>query len=129
MLGLLHTVVASGLRASAQPRLPTALFKAKATSLPFVPTDWIFRFFPYICRDRVRFMWHFNQISFGMSFGYFYLWCHSPYKADHYDGFAESPLYKYVKGNLERSGQLEENLRVKVHHFYPQAAESEESDD
>mmetsp|Transcript_88410 Transcript_88410/g.258404 ORF Transcript_88410/g.258404 Transcript_88410/m.258404 type:complete len:121 (-) Transcript_88410:159-521(-) len=118
MLGLLRTAVAAGVRAEA--RLPAAVTNAKVTSLPFVPTDWVFRFFPYICRDRVRFMLRFNQISFMMGFGYFYFWCHTPFKCDHYDGFYESPLYKYVRGSLERSGKLEENLRVKVHHFYPQ---------
>ena len=28
--------------------------------------------------------------------GYFYLWCHTPYKCDNYDHFAESPLFLYV---------------------------------
>merc|ERR1712107_357847 len=61
--------------------------------------------------------------SFGMGLGYFYLWCHKPYGCDHYDGFYESPLYLYTKSQLEKTGQLEENLRVKVQHFYPQAEE------
>merc|ERR1711920_534455 len=105
---------------AAAPRLPGSVAVVKKTSLPFVPTDWIFRFFPYICRDRVRFMFRFNQISFLMGLGYFYLWCHKPYARDHYDGFYESPLFLYTKHQLEKTGQLEENLRVKVHHFYPQ---------
>merc|ERR1711897_116687 len=100
-------------------RLPRAVTDARLGSLPFVPTDWVFRWFPYFCRDRVRFMLRFNQISFGMGLGYFYLWCHAPYKCDNYDHFYESPLYLSVKGNLESTGQLDENLRVKVKHFYP----------
>lgn len=88
--------------------------------MPFVPTDWVFKWFPYICRDRVRFMFRFNQISFGMGLGYFYLWCHTPFKCDHYDHFYESPLYRWVKSDMEKTGQLEENLRIKVKHFYPQ---------
>ena len=44
----------------------TYVLDGKRTSLPFVPTDWVFRFLPYICRDRVRFMYRFNQLSFGM---------------------------------------------------------------
>jgi len=55
--------------------------------------------------------------------GYFYFWAHTPYQCDSYDHFDESYLYQYVKGNLEKSGQLDENLRVKVRHFYPQTAE------
>merc|ERR1719277_371902 len=119
MLGLLRTALAASRSAAPCVRLT----QVKKTSLPFIPTDWIFRFFPYICKDRVRFMYRFNQISFLMGLGYFYLWCHKPYGCDHYDGFYESPLYLYTKGQLEKTGQLEENLRVKVHHFYPQTEE------
>jgi len=79
----------------------------------------VFRFFPYFARDKVRFMLRYVQISFFSGLGYFYLWCHTPYGCDNYDHFAESPLYEFVKSRLEKSGQLEENLRVKVHHFYP----------
>merc|ERR1719384_1088550 len=127
MLGLFRTAVAAGSRSSqASPaRLPVALAGAKSTSLPFVPTDWIFRFFPYICRDRVRFMLRFNQLSFAMGFGYLFWWSHMPYKCDHYEGFYESPLYRYTREKLRRTGQLEENLRVKVKTFYPAAAEEE----
>merc|ERR1712107_713847 len=118
MLGLLRSAVTASRRV-----LPTTVEKAlavpKVTALPFVPTDWVFRFFPYFCRDRVRFMLRFNQISFGMGLGYFYLWCHAPYKCDNYDHFYESPLYLKVKGDLEKAGELEENLRIKVKHFSP----------
>mmetsp|Transcript_98752 Transcript_98752/g.195786 ORF Transcript_98752/g.195786 Transcript_98752/m.195786 type:complete len:125 (+) Transcript_98752:67-441(+) len=124
MFGIIRTAVAV-CRLSAS-RLPNVLNKANTNSLPFIPTDWVFRFAPYICRDRVRFMLRFNQISFGTSLAWFYLFAHAPYTYDHYEGFYESPLYNFVKGNLERSGQLEENLRVKVHHFYPQTEEAEE---
>mmetsp|Transcript_98457 Transcript_98457/g.195278 ORF Transcript_98457/g.195278 Transcript_98457/m.195278 type:complete len:150 (-) Transcript_98457:84-533(-) len=124
MFGLLRAAIVtsrfSGLR------LPSKLVTASTKSLPFIPTDWVFRFAPYICRDRVRFMLRFNQISFGTSLAWFYLFAHAPYTYDHYEGFYESPLYCYVKGGLERSGQLEENLRIKVHHFYPQTEEAEE---
>eukprot|EP00444_Apocalathium_aciculiferum_P010219 CAMPEP_0183388072 /NCGR_PEP_ID=MMETSP0370-20130417/3789_1 /TAXON_ID=268820 /ORGANISM="Peridinium aciculiferum, Strain PAER-2" /LENGTH=139 /DNA_ID=CAMNT_0025566893 /DNA_START=151 /DNA_END=571 /DNA_ORIENTATION=+ len=54
-----------------------------------------------------------------MGFGFFYLWAHTPYKCDHYEGFYESPLYNFVKADLEKTGQLEENVRIKVKHFYP----------
>merc|ERR1719277_156486 len=107
MLGLLRTA-ASAARRGPAVRLPPAVTQAKSTALPFIPTDWVFRFFPYICRDRVRFMLRFNQISFLMGLGYFYLWAHMPYKNDHYEGFYESPLYRYVEGELEKTGQLEE---------------------
>ncbi|CAE7777361.1 unnamed protein product [Symbiodinium microadriaticum] len=93
---------------------------ASTDSFPFVPVDWVFRFFPYFSRDKVRFMLRYVQISFFSGLGYFYLWCHTPYGCDNYDHFAESPLFLFVKSRLEKSGQLEENLRIKVHHFYPQ---------
>ncbi|CAE7465647.1 unnamed protein product [Symbiodinium sp. CCMP2592] len=100
--------------------LPRSLTQASSDSFPFVPVDWVFRFFPYFSRDKVRFMLRYVQISFFSGLGYFYLWCHTPYGCDNYDHFAESPLFLYVKSRLEKSGQLEENLRIKVHHFYPQ---------
>ncbi|CAE7641124.1 unnamed protein product [Symbiodinium pilosum] len=99
--------------------LPRSLTQAGSQSFPFVPVDWVFRFFPYFSRDKVRFMLRYVQISFFSGLGYFYLWCHTPYKCDNYDHFEESPLFLFVKSRLEKSGQLEENLRVKVHHFYP----------
>ncbi|CAE7744325.1 unnamed protein product [Symbiodinium pilosum] len=100
--------------------LPRSLTQASTHSFPFVPVDWVFRFFPYFSRDKVRFMLRYVQISFFSGLGYFYLWCHTPYKCDNYDHFEESLLFQFVKSRLEKSGQLEENLRVKVHHFYPQ---------
>ncbi|CAE7406434.1 unnamed protein product [Symbiodinium necroappetens] len=100
--------------------LPRSLTQASTDSFPFVPVDWVFRFFPYFSRDKVRFMLRYVQISFFSGLGYFYLWCHTPYGCDNYDHFAESPLFLFVKSRLEKSGQLEENLRIKVHHFYPQ---------
>eukprot|EP00933_Yihiella_yeosuensis_P024583 TRINITY_DN1906_c0_g1_i1.p1 TRINITY_DN1906_c0_g1~~TRINITY_DN1906_c0_g1_i1.p1 ORF type:complete len:125 (+),score=22.35 TRINITY_DN1906_c0_g1_i1:76-450(+) len=124
MAGILRTAVAAGRLVT--PRLPGSLTQANKSSIPFVPTDWVFRYFPWFSRDKVRFMLRFNQISFFMGLGYFYLWCHTPYKSDSYEHFWESPLYKYVRGNLAKTGELEENLRVKVHHFYPQPAEEEE---
>ena len=75
MLGLMRSGVAAA-RRPPLTRLHMSVAVAKSTSLPFVPTDWVFRFFPYICRDRVRFMLRFNQISFGMGLGY-NLWSHT----------------------------------------------------
>merc|ERR1719188_2302762 len=123
MLGLLRTAAAAAGRRGAAASGGGAVAQARVTSLPFVPTDWVFRFFPYISRDRVRFLLRFNQISFCMGLGYFYLWAHAPYKNDHYEGFYESPLYRYTRHELEKTGQLEENLRVKVKHFYPKSDE------
>ncbi|CAE7817379.1 unnamed protein product [Symbiodinium sp. CCMP2456] len=102
------------------PDAASARFEASTDSFPFVPVDWVFRFFPYFSRDKVRFMLRYVQISFFSGLGYFYLWCHTPYGCDNYDHFAESPLFLFVKSRLEKSGQLEENVRIKVHHFYPQ---------
>merc|ERR1719195_2613431 len=106
MLGLLRTSLIAA-RATSAP-LPTALALAKKTSLPFIPTDWVFRFLPYLVRDRVRFMYRFNQISFGMGLGYALLYCHTQYKCDHYEGFYESPYNKWKKHQLEKQNLLEE---------------------
>merc|ERR1719158_1457815 len=123
MLGLLRTAASAAARAKAGAALPRSLVQAKGSSLPFIPTDWVFRFFPYICRDRVRFMLRFNQLSFAMGFGYLMVWGHQPYKCDHYEGFYESPLYRHTKNQLAKTGQLEENLRIKVKTFYQQPSE------
>eukprot|EP00930_Biecheleria_cincta_P040771 TRINITY_DN27927_c0_g1_i1.p1 TRINITY_DN27927_c0_g1~~TRINITY_DN27927_c0_g1_i1.p1 ORF type:complete len:144 (+),score=15.13 TRINITY_DN27927_c0_g1_i1:59-433(+) len=124
MAGLLRAALRAGLASGPRVQMPASLARANEASIPFVPVDWVFRFFPYFSRDKVRFMFRFNQISFGCGLGYFYLWCHTPYKCDNYDHFDESMLYKYVKGNMEKTGQLEENLRVKVRHFYPQTEDA-----
>merc|ERR1711976_1105473 len=121
MLGVLRTAVAAGMRSPAHVQLPSAVANAKSRCLPFIPTDWIFRFFPYVCRDRVRFMLRFNQISFAMGFGYLMVWSHAPYKCDHYEGFYESPLYRHTVNQLSKTGQLEENLRIKRKKFYLEA--------
>merc|ERR1740116_391905 len=109
MAGLLRVAVAAGLRSPSSPvKLPVALSGAKTSGIPFIPTDWIFRFFPFMCRDRVRFMLRFNQLSFAMGFSYLMWWGHTPYKADHYEGFYESPLYRHTREQLRRTGQLDE---------------------
>merc|ERR1719444_690058 len=120
MLGLLRSAAAAAARRSPCTLAAGAAGAVRTTSLPFIPADWVFRFAPYICRDRVRFMLRFNQISFGMGLGFFYLWCHTPFECSNYDHFYESPLYNYVRRELEKTGELEENVRVKVRHFYPQ---------
>mmetsp|Transcript_41908 Transcript_41908/g.110989 ORF Transcript_41908/g.110989 Transcript_41908/m.110989 type:complete len:126 (-) Transcript_41908:85-462(-) len=123
MLGLLRTALAAS--RLAVPRLPVRVTKAKKNSLPFIPTDWTFRFLPWFTRDKVRFMYRFNQISFAMGFGLFYFYFHTPFEASSYDHFYESPLYRWTKSGLERTGQLEENQRIKVRHFYPQTTEDD----
>mmetsp|Transcript_72860 Transcript_72860/g.117448 ORF Transcript_72860/g.117448 Transcript_72860/m.117448 type:complete len:134 (+) Transcript_72860:2-403(+) len=124
MAGLLRAALAANARAS--PRLPASLTQANRASMPFIPQDWVFRFFPGLTRDKVRFMLRFNQVSFSMGLGFFYLWCHTPYKCDQYDHFEESYLFSWVKGNMQKTGEYDENVRIKVRHFYPQTAELEE---
>merc|ERR1712107_936159 len=107
MFGLLRCAVAAGRAVpKAKPNL-TGLVEARATSIPFVPTDWVFRYMPWLCRDRVRFMYNFNILSFFMGFGYMMIWCHAPFESESYDHFAESPLYNWVRNDLAKTGQLE----------------------
>eukprot|EP00929_Paragymnodinium_shiwhaense_P037652 TRINITY_DN2001_c0_g4_i1.p1 TRINITY_DN2001_c0_g4~~TRINITY_DN2001_c0_g4_i1.p1 ORF type:complete len:127 (-),score=29.67 TRINITY_DN2001_c0_g4_i1:135-515(-) len=126
MLGLLRSAVAAG-RATAARRPNQVVQQAKNTAIiPFVPVDWVFRFCRYgWVRDRVRFLYWFNVMAFGIGFFYMTLYAHTPYACSNYDHFYESPLYKYVRGNLEKTGQLEENLRVKYTSFYPPEADDE----
>ena len=122
MAGILRTAITAARLATPlrSLRLPQAVTQAKSNCLiPFFPVDWIFRFFPFICRDRVRFIYRFNIMSFTCGFGYIMFFAHAPYQWDSYDHFAHSPLYEWVKGRLEANGKLDENLRVKVRHFYP----------
>ncbi|CAL1150017.1 unnamed protein product [Cladocopium goreaui] len=102
------------------PKMPSSLLQASSHSMPYLPVDMVFRFFPRWTRDKVRFFYWYYLVSFltglGILMGYF----HTPYVGDNYDHFAETPLYLWTKSSLAKTGQLEENLRVKVHHFYPQ---------
>merc|ERR1719282_1316783 len=119
MLGLLRTSILAS-RASAAARVPQTTLMVRQRSLPFIPTDWMFRFFPAFCRDRARFFYRFQVISFLMGFGLLLGYFHQPFVDDNYDHYWESPLYLYTKSQLHKTGQLEENLRIKVRHFYPQ---------
>ena len=56
-----------------------------------------------------------------MGLAIFYGLYHTPYEGAHYGHEWKSPLYNYTETKLYRTGALDENLRVKVTHFYPQA--------
>ena len=45
-------------------------------------------------------------------------WYHTPYEGADYDHEWHSPLYKWVKGGLEKSGKLQDNLKIKYHDLY-----------
>ncbi|CAJ1453686.1 unnamed protein product [Effrenium voratum] len=107
-------------KGAAAGKLPQSLTQASSNSIPFVPVDWVFRFFPRWTRDKVRFLVRYYQISFFMGLGGLYFFAHPPYQGDHYDHFEKSWMYEWTESRLKKTGQLEENLRVKVHHFYPQ---------
>ena len=111
---------AVGNRCSAVPKLPVSLIQASSDSMPYLPVDMVFRFFPRWTRDKVRFFYWYYVVSFLMGLGVLLGYLHTPYACDNYDHFAETPLYNWTKSSLAKTGQLEENLRVKVHHFYPQ---------
>mmetsp|Transcript_4842 Transcript_4842/g.6808 ORF Transcript_4842/g.6808 Transcript_4842/m.6808 type:complete len:115 (+) Transcript_4842:83-427(+) len=113
MMGLLR-IVSRG----AAPQLPRTVVNTPATSLPFIPTDWVFRFMPWISRDRVRFLLRFNQISFVFGFGFILFFAHTPYGGAGYDHLWKSPLYNWKYTQLEKTGELEDNLKIKRKHFY-----------
>eukprot|EP00438_Fugacium_kawagutii_P029291 Skav207990 [mRNA] locus=scaffold1203:45082:46344:+ [translate_table: standard] len=104
--------------------------EASRESMPYLPVDMVFRFFPRWTRDKerlgvsclvqVRFFYWYYMVSFLMGLGVLLGYLHTPYVGDNYEHFAETPLYLWTKSSLAKTGQLEENLRVKVHHFYPQ---------
>ncbi|CAK9009711.1 unnamed protein product [Durusdinium trenchii] len=116
---LLRAALARVSRATV-PKLPPCLTQASGESMPYLPVDMVFRFFPRWTRDKVRFFYWYYLVSFLLGFGFLMGYSHTPYVGDNYDHFPESPLYKWTKSSLDKTGQLEENLRVKVHHFYPQ---------
>mmetsp|Transcript_31260 Transcript_31260/g.71372 ORF Transcript_31260/g.71372 Transcript_31260/m.71372 type:complete len:125 (+) Transcript_31260:76-450(+) len=124
MLGLLRMSMRSN--RAGMNRATAPLAKAPRSCLPFIPTDWVFNWMPYMTRDKVRFLFRFNQISFLMGFGFVYLWCHVPFAGADYDHVPTWPLYRWTYARLERTGELEENLRIKVHHLYPQTADDDE---
>jgi len=106
------------------PVQPAAVQKVTARlsmnkKIPFIPIDWYFRFFPNVTKDKVRTMYRHNAISYFGAIAFWYGLCHTPFAGDGYLHLYESPLYRKVKRDLEASGQLEENLRIKVNTFYP----------
>lgn len=110
----------------AQKTLAPATMQKK---IPFIPIDWYFRFFPNLTKDKVRTMYRHNVISYLWGIWVFYFMCHTPFKGDQYNHCWESPLYLKVKRDLQASGQLEENMRIKVNTFYPADPEEAGEDD
>merc|ERR1711874_700109 len=124
MGGLLRTACAAGRLAS--PRAPLrSLLKVKERCIPFIPTDWIFRFCKPICRDKVRYIYQFNIFSFGFGYCWVLGFAHTPFEGAGYDHLRHSPLFNYTRESLHRKGLLEENERVKVHHFYTPTGEAD----
>merc|ERR1712139_545273 len=108
MFGLLRVAAAAGrLRAPASANKVASIgvnnIRATNIPLPYVPPDWIFRYLPGFCKDRVRFSYRFNQVSFLFGFGYL-LFCHTPYMAADYDHVPHSWLYTSTIAKLEKSG-------------------------
>mmetsp|Transcript_63429 Transcript_63429/g.151338 ORF Transcript_63429/g.151338 Transcript_63429/m.151338 type:complete len:128 (+) Transcript_63429:93-476(+) len=124
MLGLLRTAMRVSRPLAGATMVstatPTTLAKAPRSCYLFVPVDWWFRFFPYFARDRVRFLIRWIQLSFLSGFGFVYLWAHTPFAGAEYDHIPTWPLFRYIERKLDRTGELEYNLKIKVHHFYPQ---------
>merc|ERR1719262_1286856 len=112
MLGLLRTACAAA-------QASTARRTADLTrSMPFVPTDWVFRFFPKFSRDKVRYMYYHNVVSTVGGLGFFYLYCHTPHADDNYCHEYISPMQKWVKNSMYNDGSLDEAKRVKRTSFY-----------
>ncbi|KAF4671148.1 hypothetical protein FOZ61_005371 [Perkinsus olseni] len=82
------------------------------------PMDWMFYYFPNYSRDKVALMARQIKIHFAIGFALVFFVYHPPYKGADYENFHKSPLYWYKYNKLERSGQLQENLRIKRDWFY-----------
>eukprot|EP00811_Abedinium_folium_P012808 NODE_21896_length_731_cov_8.283113.p1 GENE.NODE_21896_length_731_cov_8.283113~~NODE_21896_length_731_cov_8.283113.p1 ORF type:complete len:156 (+),score=30.35 NODE_21896_length_731_cov_8.283113:68-469(+) len=110
-------------------RVPQARSVAKTCYIPFFPMEWTFQLFPKSTRDKVRFMYRWNQIALASGFGIVLFVYHTPYEGASYLHLYHSPLYRWALWKLHKSNMYEENLRVKVHHFYPDGAGVAAADD
>ncbi|KAF4713971.1 hypothetical protein FOZ63_034059 [Perkinsus olseni] len=98
--------------------LPTPVKTMSQRSHIFTPMDWMFYYFPNYSRDKVALMARQIKIHFAIGFALVFFVYHPPYKGADYENFHKSPLYWYKYNKLERSGQLQENLRIKRDWFY-----------
>ena len=115
MLGLLRTACAASRASTARQTIDIS------RSLPFLPQDWVFRFFPKFTRDKVRYMYFYNQVSVLGGFLFFYLYCHTPHADDNYYHEHESWMEQSVKNAMWKSGKLDECKKVKRTTFYDEA--------
>jgi hypothetical protein len=87
-------------------------------SLPFFNVDWVFEKYPGFAKDKVRYMTTLLQTSFAAGVAFVFLFINPPFGCSDYENVHKSMLYKLNHYNLEKSGQLYENQRIKRDYFY-----------
>lgn len=127
MLGLLKA--SARVAGSLTPQVTPMCKLVKTTSyIPAFPMDWFFRFFPRFSRDKVRFLYRWNQIAFVIGGGIVFYF-HTPYEGANYHHLYHSWLFNWTVSELKKTDTYDENLRVKYHHFYPAPTEKKKKGD
>lgn len=87
-------------------------------SIPFMNVDYIFTRFPNLFKDKVQYMNGILASSFIAGVAFVFLVINPPYQGADYENSHKSMLYKWKHHQLEKSGQLYENQRIKRDSFY-----------
>uniref|UniRef100_A0A7S3UJ67 Uncharacterized protein n=1 Tax=Oxyrrhis marina TaxID=2969 RepID=A0A7S3UJ67_OXYMA len=114
MLPLLRSALRTRFAAAAQQQ---------ASRKSVIPIDWVWRYGPtWLVQDKVKWMYYYN-IFVGGGTVLLVIYAHEPFGgADNNERYGSGPWawhYHMVKNRLKNSGELEDNLRVKVTSFYP----------
>ena len=87
-------------------------------SIPFMNVDYVFTRFPNLFKDKVSYMNGLLSGSFFVGLAFVFLFINPPHQGADYENSYKSMLYKWKHNQLEKSGQLYENQRIKRDHFY-----------
>jgi hypothetical protein len=87
-------------------------------SMPFMNMDYVFERFPNLAKDKVQYMTRLLQGSFLAGIVFIFAFVNPPYQGADYENASKSLYYKWKHNQLEKSGQLHENLRIKRDYFY-----------
>lgn len=87
-------------------------------SLPFVNVDWLFERYPNFAKDKVLYMTRLLQGSFLAGVLFIFTVINPPYQGADYENAHKSLFYQWKHNQLEKSGKLHENQRIKRDYFY-----------
>ena len=87
-------------------------------SMPFMNMDYVFEKFPNLTKDKVLYMTRLLQGSFLAGVCFVFTVINPPYQGADYENASKSMFYKWKHNQLDKSGQLHENQRIKRDYFY-----------